>query len=165
MAIDNIILYFSYVVLTFLSLWVVIKYDSNGLFKAIFIPFALILAMSTYFTIESLKGMPIRVSSIETKVQLNWFIVSKQTNQIFLWISRPNSLIPIAYVIPYDKDIAKMLEKIGERIRKGYKVMIQGNDASNQTKLGMKEEGIFLKYKFKGKFPPVKPNSSNTPEN
>lgn len=150
---NSLILYFSYFVLTFISLWIIIRHKTHELFKVFFIPFVFILAISTYFTVESLKGTPIRISSIEGKVWLHWSIISKQTNQIFLWISKLDSITPIAYVIPYNKEIANKLQKANKKTKKGYKVIIQNINTDQFSKISRDEKGKFFKYKTLGKFP------------
>jgi len=155
MGFNSLILYFSYVVLTFFSLWVVIKYKGHGLFKAFFIPFALVLAVSTYFTIESIKGTPIKISSIAQKFRLHAVIISKETNQIFLWLSKPDSVIPVAYVLPYSEETRRRLRKAQMKLKKGFYVLI---DTKKFKRPGMVEEGVFLEYNFKGSFPYPKEN-------
>lgn len=159
LSIDSSILYISYAILTFLSLWVVIQYKGHRLFKAFFIPFALILALSTYFSIEALKGSPTR-TEITEEVQLHWYIVSKQTGQIFLWVSKIDSITPRAYEIPYSDQVAESLEEMGKRLRKGFKIILSPSKSNSSRPGKIQEEEVNpFEYQLKGSFPPTKQDS------
>lgn len=89
---------------------------SNKLFLLLFVPFLLFTTVSTYVTIENVKGFPV-IGKPKTGFILNWYIIGEK--YIYLWVTEVNENTPRVYALLYDKKITKKLKEFRNTLKEG----------------------------------------------
>jgi hypothetical protein len=106
------------------------------------IPAALIFATSTYVTIESIMGMPLKRLPSEKFVFLEYVTDGKV---IFVWLIEPGKSYPTTVQFPYSEQLHKQLEQ-GRQGKKQGKLMLGKKSKEGQE--GEPAPGEFRLYEF-----------------
>ena len=132
------LLFTSLLIIAFVSLWAIISYKENYIFKAIFIPVLFLVVMSTWYTYTSIMGFA-TIQDPPEIVKYLGHITDKRSGWIYLTIFNYDKKEPRMYKLPYNEQLAKELEKTKQAQGRGgvkYGKMKRDNNANEEDDRG-----------------------------
>jgi len=133
--------YISVILITVTSLWAIVAYPKNYLFKSIFIPVILFVGFSLFETYQSILGY---ATTADPPEKIQYIHHVKQDNFIYLLIKTDKG-IPRLYRLVTNEDLEKALQKAKEKSSSG--ITVFGKMERNK-RTGQKQEGDWIMYEM-----------------
>ena len=114
------LLYIGIFLITLTSLWVIIAYPKNYMFKAVFIPVLIGVAMATFFTYQAILGYGTSQAPPEV-VRYLYHASDRESGTIYTLLVGDIGE-PRLYKMPWNEELEKQLESAGEAAREGVAV-------------------------------------------
>lgn len=140
------IIYASLVLIALLSLWALILVPKNYLFKSILIPSMIAVAISTWYTYQSVLGYGTEYKIKERVVYL-YHLSDKHNDRIYILLIAAGEKEPRLHIYPWSEELEKNLEAADNKNKLG--IMVVGEikeESKKNTNAFSDDEEKYLFY-------------------
>ena len=102
-------IYASLVLITLMCLWAIISIPKNYLFKALLIPVMILVAISTWYTYNAIRGYGTEFRPAE-KVVYHSHVADKKADRIYILLTTFGEDEPRLHIYPWSEELEKQLK-------------------------------------------------------
>ena len=126
-------IYASLVIITLMCLWAIISIPKNYLFKSLLIPVMIGIAISTWYTYNSILGYGTEFKA-DDKVIYHSHVSAKKQERIYILLTSFGDDEPRLHIYPWSEELEKQLDKAKEKGSQG--IMIVGELRKQKKQYG-----------------------------
>ena len=126
-------IYVSLVLITLMCLWAIISIPKNYLFKSLLIPVMIGIAISTWYTYNSILGYGTEFKA-DDKVVYHSHVSNKKQKRIYVLLTTFGDDEPRLHIYPWSKKLEEQLDKASKKGTQG--IMIVGELRAKKKQFG-----------------------------
>ena len=115
-------IYASLILITLMCLWALISIPKNYLFKSLLIPVMILVAISTWYTYNSILGYGTEFKPTK-EVVYHFHVADKEADKIYVLLTTFGEDAPRLHIYPWSEELEKQLEGADGQNRAGILVV------------------------------------------
>ena len=115
-------IYASLILITLMCLWAIISIPKNYLFKSLLVPVMILVAISTWYTYNSILGYGTEFKPTK-EVVYHFHVADKEADKIYVLLTTFGEDAPRLHIYPWSEELKKQLEGADGQNRAGILVV------------------------------------------
>ena len=115
-------IYASLILITLMCLWAIISIPKNYLFKSLLVPVMILVAISTWYTYNSILGYGTEFKPTK-EVVYHFHVADKEADKIYVLLTTFGDDAPRLHIYPWSEELEKQLEGADGQNRAGILVV------------------------------------------
>jgi len=115
-------IYASLILITLMCLWAIISIPKNYLFKSLLVPVMILVAISTWYTYNSILGYGTEFKPTK-EVVYHFHVADKEADKIYVLLTTFGEDAPRLHIYPWSEELEKQLEGADGQNRAGILVV------------------------------------------